>query len=316
MMPSKSFAKIIWGWVIVGLIILLFNSNLISARPTMPDSVVPYATIEIDETNKTGHVAPGESCQVMFNGNVTITCSPGTRMEVSLKVIPVMCFAYVTPPVIDVYRSSEVPFEISVILNQEESCKNVPTVTVWGMWKIIPSGREGSVNPEEGVTCTVTIAPFYKFSVNSGKSYDEIKPGSKVEYGITIINEGNDDDTFFIDIINFDDLADEGFEVTASHSQITIPEKDSSNVIIFVEAPASIDVTGSTNILVEINSQKGSQNNLNPETVTLEVIIPLEDFIFTTEFYLIIFIIIILIVVGSIIYLKWRKKKAKNYESN
>jgi hypothetical protein len=312
-MPKNSFAIIIWGWVILSFLLQSLDSTLeASAEPTGPDSVVPYVVLSLEDENKTGHVAPGESCQVMFNGTASITCPPSSRMEVTLAVIPRQCYAYITPPTIYVYRSGDVPFEVRVILDDEESCKTFPTITVGGMWKILPSGREGVANPEEGVMGTITIAPFYVFSVHSGKSYDEASPGSNIYYGLTIINEGNDDDIYYIEIVNSDELADKGFEVALSHSQIEIPEKELAIVTVSVDIPSEISETGVHTIIIEVYSESGSEQYLRPERLSLELNLQVEDIIFTPEFYITIFTILLFIILGCIGYLKWRKKRKSN----
>jgi hypothetical protein len=315
-MHKKIFALLIWVCVIFSVLLTLVNNIIISTSAAYtPDSVVPFVTLELEDTNKTAHVAHGDSCEVKFNGTVSITCSPGTRMEVSLGVTSIQCYAYIYPPTIWVYRSEEVPFEVTAILDKEESCKTVSKIIVGGTWKILPSGREGVANPEEGVTGTITIAPFYQFSFLSGKSYDEATPGSKVDYGLTIINEGNDDDTYHIQIVNSDELIDKGLEVTINPSRLEIAERTSAVVTVSVNLPSDFSESGINRIIVEANSEKGSDQNLSPEVLELELNVPMGHFIFTSEFIIIILIVFLFVIIGSVGLWHRRKKRSVRNEA-
>ena len=306
----KKHLKIIY-WIAVS-VILLFPliqiSQLTSGAPAPPTSSVPIVNIALEETNKTANVAPGNTCRVTFNGTVSVTCAPGIRVVVTLEALPIRCYATVSPPALDFTRNGEQPFTVTAIMNQKESSKTIGTVTVVGYWHVEPGSIQGTANPEDGITATVFVAPFYDFSIHSSGSYDEVSPDSELVFEITIINEGNDDDVYLIEVTNVDELSDLDFQVELSHSQIWIQENSASIVILSVKTPTGVSTAGSHKIFIEVYSQKGSEHNLEPESLTCEVIIPFERTIFTPGFFIII-VIIIAAIIGGIFYYRRRKKK-------
>jgi hypothetical protein len=295
------------------------NLNSEKTSTSIPTSTLtrqpgmPKVTLRFIEPNKTAQVAPGETGVVTFNLVVNVTKSQVVRIIVSLTADDTWSSAVVEPSSLLFSANGEKPAGVSVRVGPGESCNTVGTVTVKGYWTMYPGGMTGSAEPESGVVGNIYIAQYYKFSLHSSTGlFEEVKPGSDVEFDLTIRNEGNGLDSFFIEIENLDELSDKDIEASLSESMVVGQAGQNRSTRLYLEVPENIQIIGSHEIKVQVTSEDGIQKGLPPQVMTYVIKIPEEDFTETTEFSLILAILIVACVVAGIMY--WRRWKNKLYE--
>lgn len=311
----KKYVKILSLTLILFLIIFspaLFHNATGEALPNPDpvDVVAPNVVITLQDINKTVHVAPWDSKMAQLNGTVSVTSLPGVRVEVNLAFLTKECFATVFPGVFIFQGSGEEEFHVQVRVVEGKSCKAICQATVYGYWSIATTGAQGAATPEEGVSANIYIAPYYFTYYNCQKSYDEVAPGDEVDYEIWIMNLGNDENTYNIEILNEQELADKGFTVTLSESRIEVPEEGTGIVTIHVQTPSGTRGMGMNEVFFKVHQEKGENAYSRSREFSVDLKIPYEHIIYTTEFYIILAIIIMIIII-SIILIRWRKKRKK-----
>ena len=75
--------------------------------------------------------------------------------------------------------------------------------------------------PAEGVSETnggflVQTQPYGKVILESDKPFQKVKPGSEYPFEVKVVNSGNAVDTFGIEILNKEELVDDGFSISLS----------------------------------------------------------------------------------------------------
>ncbi len=281
---------------------------LADAPEKSPTVMPPQVELKLFETHKTVEVAPGDSCEVKLNGTVTVTCTPGSQVEVTLETTETWGWATITPSTLLFTRSGEEEFDIVFHANEGESSLNIGTVKVFGGWTLFPSGNSGSAIPTDGVMATIDIAPYYRFTINGPKTYEETSPATEIDFEIRIINEGNARNLFSIDVLNKNELSEKGFDVKLSESKIEIPEKETRIVSITIKTPPGTGGMGLHQVIVKVTSESGLEDNIQPKSLTFDISIPHERFYLTAEFYIVITFIIV-VIVCCIIFYRWRKKR-------
>jgi hypothetical protein len=277
--------------------------------------IIPTVVLALTESNKTAHVAPGDTGVVTFSGIVTVTCNPLTRVVVSLAAEDTWGSAEVDPSSILFSSSGEQPFGVSVRARERESTKNTGIVTVIGRWTMYPGSLTGPAQPQEGVQGRINIAQFFKFTTKSPKAFIETKPGENVDFQLIICNTGNGMDEFSVTVLNSDDLSNQGFKISLSESQISIPENPAEGTInISVDISSSVSVIGYHKLEVEVKSLNSDESGDGPVVQNFVIKIPEENIATTIEFSVIIIIIILVVALVLLQYFK-KVKAGKDSES-
>jgi hypothetical protein len=272
------------------------------------DVAAPNVVITLHDRNATVHVAPWDSKMVQLNGSVSVTSPPGVRVEVNLAPITIECFATAFPGVFIFQGSGEEKFHLKVRVSEGKSCKTICKATVYGYWSTAATGAQGQASPEEGVSANIYVAPYYFTYYNCPKAFDEVAPGAEADFELWILNVGNNYNTYHIELMNEQELADKGFRVTLSESRIEVPEDGTGIVTIHVQTPSGTRGMGMNEVLFKVNQEKGENAYSRDREYSVDIKIPYEHIVYTTEFHIILAIIIIMIIV-SIILIRWRMKK-------
>jgi hypothetical protein len=231
---------------------------------------MPTVSIKLTETSKAANVGPGEIGVVTFTGEVQVTKNQATRVVVSLAAEDTWGSAVVSPSSLLFASDGTQPFGVSVRASPRESFSTQGKVTVTGRWSMYPGGLSGPANPQAGAEGRIDINQFFKFTLRAtSKAFQETAPGAPVTFSLTIQNRGNFMDTFTVSITNYERLSKKHFEVTASQYNIEILENPAEEPVrIQVNTPLDWTLyrVEHTSILVEVQSDKGVQEGIPPQT--------------------------------------------------
>ena len=244
---KKLFSLLIIGQLLFS---LLFLTTIIPNEASAPQ-VMPTVSISLTQQSQTAHVGPGDTGQVDFEGVVSVTKNRLTRVVVSLTAEDTWGTAVVSPSSLMFTTNGEQTFTVSVRAPMGESCTTCGSVTVYARWTMYPGNLNGPANPSQGVTGRIDIAQYHKYSFYSPKTYAQTSPGGRVEFELSIANEGNGDDVVNMGVGNEADLTSNGLQVSFSTSMLSIPQYDSDYVYIYVNT-FSTTTGGTHEIKVEI----------------------------------------------------------------
>jgi hypothetical protein len=201
---------------------LIYITSIIPMNASAPQ-LLPTVTIALTETSKTAYVGPGESGEVIFNGVVQVTQNPLTRVVVSLTAEDTWGSAVVSPSTLTFSSGGSQPFTVDVRVPSGVDPGTVGTVTVYGRWRMYPGSLGGSAEPQQGVTGRIDIAQYHQLTISSPNSYIKASLEERVEFELSIRNEGNFNESVICNIMNNEGLSSNGISVSMSSSEVYIP---------------------------------------------------------------------------------------------
>ncbi len=244
-MNLKMKLRILKMGIMIGIMLSILVLTLIQIpEESEAATVLPIATIALDQPTQVADVSPGALGTVEFSGTVSCEMNSATSAIVSLTATDTWGTATVTPSAIQFTNtdSSDKVFRVSVKAPLYTSRNTVGQVIVSGKVVMYPTTLVGTVSPREGVIGRIDIEPYFKFQLRAIKKYQEIGPGQTVAYNLHIINQGNIRDTFQISIDNEDKLTEQGFVVTISERQVDIEELEEKKITISINTPIEWNV--------------------------------------------------------------------------
>jgi hypothetical protein len=244
-----------------------------------------------------------------FTGIVNVTSNQLVNVVISFSASDTWSSSSVSPPSILFTESGQKTFTVQVQVPRNEKYNSEGFVTVSGIWTIYPGGKSGSCDP---VTGRIIVGQFYNFSIIGGRTLIETDLDSKTEFTFDIQNSGNHVDTFYIEVLNLEELNKKGFKVTVSPSKIEISQGLIESVKIIVETPEDTDMRGQHKIKVQVTSVTNMEPNISPKELTFDLNLKMTDDTAISESYssLLIILVIIIVILVSVWY--WRRKKKRN----
>lgn len=231
--------------VIIGILLLTVFITMVK----VPDNVVgptvlPIATIGLDQSFQTAEVHPGALGTVEFTGTVSCVLNSATSAIVSLSATDTWNSATITPSALPFSNDDpgQKTFRVSVKAPLYTSRNIVGKVTVTGQVVMYPTTLYGTVSPSDGVEGRIDIQPFYKFQLSAPKKYQEVGPGQSMVYNIRIKNQGNIRDTFEIDVKNEKELTKDGFVITLSDRRVDVDEIQETEIKLTVNTPVEWNI--------------------------------------------------------------------------
>jgi hypothetical protein len=295
------------------LIIIILVLGIIQIVPECVEAAgVPKISIIFDESILAFDVRPGSDCTEIITGRV-ISDEPARDVRVILQAYTDqnwMCT--VDPTEIIVPPRSEAPFSIEIVAPPETSFYKPCTLYVEGTAGLYPGSSMYSIAP---ITGSLRVRQYSKFTMGCSKPIIETQPGAKEIFEVSIINMGNARESYNLEIVNIDNLDQDGFTVTISNSKIEVDEKDNATFQVKVTVPTGMDGMGTHNIEIQVKPEDMEVDDAQAQTFTLTAKVSEDKIVFTTEFQIIILIVLIAIVV-SILFIKFRRKKLKLKQSN
>lgn len=205
------------------LVVELLFSALVIITDSSSASPLTTVTISLQGAPPKVDVSPGSSGIVVVAGNVTCQEYGPDQVKVSLTASSEISGASCNPPnlVFEGVSGSEEskPIEVSTRVPVGTTSSATPALTVSGSF--VQGGLQYSIPP---VSAIIEVLPYCKIEAMVG-DVKNAKAGDNIEIVVKIINVGNCDDSFTVDINNREHLGKKGFDIPAA-KDISIPEKD------------------------------------------------------------------------------------------
>jgi hypothetical protein len=293
------------------LIFLFSNIFLIIPTGVRSATILPIATISLNEPSQTAAVGPDDDGLVEFSGTVSVEFNSATTVIVSLNAKDTWNSATVVPSALQfsVEDSGAKTFRVSVQAPLGTDSNVVGKLTVLGKWVMYPTSMTGECDPANGVEGTIYIEKYHQASYNVDDLQKTTDAGSSVQFRVFIQNTGNYDETYSFDIVNFDELNDKGIKVKFSANTIQVPRWGNLSFSVLVDTANGQRWEGVHNIQISISPEKVVKNGGQPYLIELKVVI---DYKSGVEYFIDIspyIVILIIIVIVLVIIARWHKKR-------
>lgn len=136
---------------------------------------------------------------------------------------------------------AEIPFSVSTVVPQFTATSGLDatkTMSISGTWSYEPGLITGQVQPVE---VFIYIKQFYQYSVRSPTPNIQTAPGGEFDLTLEIMNEGNGDDEFGIEIQNRERMEDNGWTFIFDQAKFNIPHGETLEVTFKVTTPKKWD---------------------------------------------------------------------------
>ena len=247
-----------------------------------------------------------DSGNAVVHGMVIVTMNQATRVMVEISAQAPWGSTVVSPYTILFTDNGEKDFEVSLQIPPGEDYNSEGTVTIFGKWTMYPGTLSGSCEP---VTARISVGLYSDFSLSSGESLMKAAPGAEVKFELTITNYGNSADIFICQVKNENELYDNGFFVGLSSSSVDIPRGFRDTINISVKTPSKKFVYSTHDIVIEVNSGAGIQQNIPAKEHIFQVQLKNKDNPRTINLYVLLMIAIIVIIICIILFWTWRKRR-------
>ncbi len=288
--------------IFTSILIISFISQYASGGP-----LEPTVELSLVEDQKTAHYS-GEYAYVNFDGIVNVTMNPVTRVIVSLSAEDSWGSAVASPNTLLFTNNSKKSFRVEVRVPPGEKYNSEGILRVYGNWQMYPGTLSGSCDPVQG---KIIVGQYFNFSISGDKDIIETERGSEAELELSITNNGNNIDTFSIEIENMEDLSASGFELELSSSKIEIPKGLDETVKITVNTPSDKNVFDKNEIRIKVYLDQGVDQNVPAQEHTFVIKLKDKNSISVSDFSIILIIIFMVVVVTSVLVWRWKKNRIK-----
>lgn len=348
---SNSGANFGCRFLIIFLIILSLLSILptISSAAIIEDAPPPYPeqgsrqiaereliTIQLHEEGepviKPALVGPGDLRTITFEGEIFLYKQyPGQNFDQVLVTLDAEIedegWVALPKPRSLIFRYGDVGprgkltenFTLMVVAPFRAPLKD-HTVTVTGNYMTSPAGRVGEIEP---ATVKVTVVNFQDLLLVSLDPLKTVSPGATVEFKLQVENRGNYEDSYIIELMNEDQLANMDWSVELRQSTLeNVPSWGVKNITIKVYAPQRFTIWKNqvTPILVRVTSQSALGSKYEGFAIKEYSLFVYERGVYYPPEPTICIIIFLIIIIVSVVwyrkytYKKWKKKQEEEGE--
>jgi hypothetical protein len=225
-------------------LVIPISTNQVQANP------LTIVTLTLQEDPPHVDVSPGSPGVVTITGTVTCVKYGPDYVKVFLSASCETSDASVVPPSFvftqQTGQEKTETFSVTTRIPEGYPCKATPAITVSGYFD--QGGLRTNIAP---VSQIIIIDQYYKIDAYCPEgNLQTVKPGENFNLDLYVINEGNGDDTFFIDIENRASLNNKGFGLSES-VETTICENEVRVVMLQIAIPEKISGNFSIHLLVE-----------------------------------------------------------------
>ncbi|MGA1822148.1 MAG: choice-of-anchor T family protein [Thermoplasmatota archaeon] len=198
----------------------------------------------------------------------------------------------------------EIFFTATVNVREKTSSAVSGSLEIAGESTLTPSDRKNEVEPDSAV---VRIKPYYGGEITFDVIQGTIIQGDSKEFTITVINHGNADDTFHLEVRDPDLLKEKGITVTFESSSVPVREGGSATTTAVVKVSDNAD-RGFAIITVEVWSEHKGSSNREESTALLTVNVEekilgfLRGTLFQEPIYLWGSLAVLLVILGLIVF--------------
>lgn len=286
---------------LLSLVYIPLSSPLVSGQYLEPSVVISF--LEYEKTAKYS----GEYAEVTFNGLANVTIVPGTRVIVSFSASDTWNSVIVSPNTLLFAENGEQTFSVNVKVPPNKEYQSEGRVTVDGFWQMYPGTFSGYANQ---VTGRIIVGQYYNFTLSSENQKIEVPEESETELELTITNGGNNIDTFSINVKNQQVLSGQGFRIELGQTNIEISAGLSDTVTITVKTPSKRDALIENQIIIEVYSDQGIQQEVDAKDFSFEIKMTEKDQTIPEVFSWGIILIFIILTIAIIM---WRYKRRTKY---
>jgi hypothetical protein len=266
----------------------------------------PVLAIRIDgPTTKQATVTDTQSGIANFTGEVYLDKLPVERDVIQLTATAdSMWECSVFPNPIITTSTEPHPFNITVIVPQNTLSNAM------GHVKLTATTNDDGRFMTTWTCVTVTVAPYFKFSIASEKSYQEILPRQGASFAFKVQNRGNAVDSYEFSIADAKEFNDAGWSVKFNKSTISnVPPNGTIDVFVTARSPQGWNwglwISRTTPIFLNVTSLGARSNNM-----TVAGTLPVRVIVRGTNYPLLesITTIIVLFAVGSAMFAVFRRR--------
>ncbi len=238
-------------------------------------TILPTATISLNEPSQTAAVGPDDYGLVEFSGTVSVEFNSATTVIVSLLAQDTWNSAAVVPSALhfSVDDSGDKPFSVSVQAPLGTDSNVVGELKVSGKWVMYPTSITGQCNPANGVEGNIYIQKYHQAGYNVEDLQKTTEAGSAVQFRVFIQNTGNYDETYSFGIVNSDELKDKGINVDFSANSLQVPRFGNLSFSVLIDTPNDQRWEGVNNIQISISPENAVKNGEHPYLIELKVVI-------------------------------------------
>jgi hypothetical protein len=215
------------------IILLLSISNVAQAG-------MAIVRLEMEQGVKEAEVGPGKSGAVSYDGDVKIDRFPTTQQTVNVWLYADAggegWSASISPSIIAITPLQQrANFTLHVVAPQRESINVIKEITITGRWQTqFPAMYMGEVEPN---VVTVRVKRFFLFIIIPAKDLVRVLPSQTAEFDLLIINQGNSQESFSININDYQNLVSAGYSVDIPVNTVTIDEGGEGHIKFKVRGP-------------------------------------------------------------------------------
>jgi hypothetical protein len=239
------------------LFLLLFS--IIPLPTATAKSIYPKVELMLVTPEVTVDVSHGQEGIVEFQGMVYIECAFNMSGIIKLSAKDTWASATVIPSALSFsednqgYRSFKVKVKAPLYTSSDFTGK----FRVTGSCYIYsPTGMYCNCEPREGVEGRINVAQFRKFQLSSPNKYTAVDPGQTTNFRIFVVNQGNGNETFYVNIANKENLKKNGLKVSISPTTFELGEHEEQTVRLIVTTPEGYPIHEIYNIRVEVSNNK------------------------------------------------------------
>jgi hypothetical protein len=274
-------------------------------------SITPIIRLSLVTPEITVEVGPNENNVREFNGTIYIECPLNMSGTVTLSAYDPWNTARVYPSSFSFSRTNQGnrTFRVKIEAPKYVSSSANLTVKILGNWQIIkPTYNSGNCEPLEG---KINIAKYHQLKTICPNKNVEVDPGEKYKFSLHIYNQGNGNDTFYINVTNMDYLKQNGIKISPESVTFELEELDKTIITFNVTAPDEIPTGKVYYIELEVGTEKSILDGGKVEMETLKIYIGNRAGFILWSCIGSVVIIISLFFGITIFYARWRLKKKK-----
>lgn len=299
-----------------GLIILIFTVILVQIVPSGAVANPEFINIDLDfnyDQTPIADVKPGAEEKVVYYGNLSVKMNMfGPLYPVKIELLASTSQGWnctVTPSTFSIPPGTGQPFTIELTIPFNASYYTSGQLSIYCKASAFPDYVTYQGPP---ITSTIKVRQFQNYTVVCKDPVHHAKPGSREWFEISVTNTGNAREKIFIEIENLDELNDKDIVVTLQKSKIELQSYTKDTVRVGVTVPKSAKSLGEHEIVVKTYLMSGSGEIGLMKNLTLQLEVPEEYIIYTTEFFVSSTILIVIIFCLFFIWQLRRVRKKRN----
>jgi len=232
-----------------------------------------HATIHLSSTTVYARFLDFDHTGVGYvDGNVTIDrWGAATSTTVNLETYILKCTAKAEPETLNFRRSitDVIEFRLRVEIPRETPAKVEFFGNLTGMAELSPESRSFNLN---SIPFTAKMERHHNFQVEDSSLKTYLAPGDSIKMENVIVNSGNGDENFLLELVGGEALSESGIVVGLDRNCYQVPGFRSAEFVIDIRSDKDTP-TGEYHLTVEItgNVTVDGKRVLNTKEVVIDI---------------------------------------------